>query len=178
MKLRISKLKLLILIVMSIIGLAASVVVIITFYTLNTLPPLCGSFFGLQSIFGIRLDCGAVLGSKYSDIFGFPLEFFALGYFVVNLALVYLIAFGSDRISRGSLRTLFGWRFIGLVLVPYLVFIEVVLIKAICVYCTIKHVAIIADFVIISYLLFLKPMDSLGLGSSQGSLASESPATE
>jgi len=175
MKLRISKLKLLILLVMSVIGLAASIVVIITFYTLNQLPPLCGSFFGIQSIFGIRLDCGAVLGSKYSDIFGFPLEFFALGYFVVNLALVYLIAFGSDRISHGSLRTLFGWRFIGLVLVPYLVFIEVVLIRAICIYCTIMHVAIIADFIIISYLLFLKPSSSLGISSAQGTMSTELP---
>jgi len=171
MKLRISRLKLLVLVLMSIIGLAASLEVIIVFYTLNQLPPFCGQ----GSIFGIRLDCGAVLGSQYSDIYGVPLEFFALAYFVVNLALVYLIAFGSDKISHSSLRVLFGWRFIGIVLVPYLVFIEVVLIKAICIYCTIMHVAIVADFIIISYLLFLRPSDSFGIGSTPGSMTRELP---
>jgi len=169
MKLRISKMKLFILVLMSIIGLAASLEVVITYYTLNQLPPFCGQ----GSLFGIRLDCGAVLGSTYSTIFGVPLEFLAVGYFVVNLALVYLIAFGSDRVSHRSLRTLFGWRFIGIILVPYLVFVEVVLIKAICVYCTIMHVAIVADFVIISYLLFFKPFDSLTAGLSPPSLAME-----
>jgi uncharacterized membrane protein len=174
MKLRISKLKLLILVLMSIIGLAASVEVIITFYTLHQLPPLCGG----GSIFGIRLDCGAVLGSQYSDIYGVPLEFLAVAYFIVNLSLVYLIAFGSDRISHRSLRALFGWRFIGIILVPYLVFIEVVLIKAICIYCTIMHVAIVADFIIISYLLFLRPSDSLGIGPMPGSIARELPPVD
>jgi uncharacterized membrane protein len=57
---------------------------------------------------------------------------------------------------RTSLKALFGWRFLGIVIVPYLVFVELFLAKAICVYCTIMHVAIIADFLIISYLLFYK----------------------
>lgn len=160
MRLRISKLKLVILMAMSVVGAIASSEVLIVYYTLGQEPPFCppGSFLG------IRFDCGAVLGSKYSSIFGVPLELLALGYFLVNLGLVYLIAFGSDKIARVSLKTLFAWRFIGIVIVPYLVFVEVVLIKAICVYCTIMHIAIIADFIIISYLLFLKPLDSLGLG--------------
>ncbi|HEY6282345.1 MAG TPA: hypothetical protein VIW22_00285, partial [Nitrososphaerales archaeon] len=34
------------------------------------------------------------------------------------------------------------------------VFVELFLIRAICVYCTIMHVAILVDFVVISYLLF------------------------
>jgi uncharacterized membrane protein len=97
-----------------------------------------------------------VLSSRYSQIFGIPLELFAVAYFALNLLLVYLIVFGSDRLFRLSLNILFGWRFLGIVIVPYLIFVELVLIKAICVYCTIMHVAIIADFVIISYLLFYK----------------------
>jgi len=97
-----------------------------------------------------------VLGSRYSQVFGIPLELFAVAYFAINLLLVYLIVFGSDRLFRISLNILFGWRFLGIVIVPYLIFVELFLIKAICVYCTIMHVAIIADFVIISYLLFYK----------------------
>lgn len=174
MKLRISKLKLLILMVMSVVGVAASAEVLIVYYSMGQTPPFCpvGTFFGLH------FDCDAVLGSPYSTIFGVPLELLALGYFLVNLALVYLIAFGSDRLSHVSMRTLFGWRFIGIILVPYLVYIEVILIKAICVYCTIMHVAIVADFIIISYLLFLRPSDTFGTGSVPGSPASELPAVE
>ena len=89
-------------------------------------------------------------------VFGVPLELFAVAYFVINLLLVYFIAFGSARLFRTSLKILFGWRFLGLVIVPYLVFLELSVIKAICTYCTMMHVAIIADFAIISYLLFYK----------------------
>ena len=155
MKLRISRLKLLVLLSMSAVGVVASSAVLLIFYTLNQALPGCptGNFFGL------RLDCGAVLTSKYSVFYGVPLEILALGYFIVNLALVYLISFGSDRVHGASMRALFGWRFIGIIIVPYLVFIEVFVIHAICVYCTIMHVAIIADFFIISYLLYFRRPD-------------------
>lgn len=44
----------------------------------------------------------------------------------------------------------------GIIIVPYLVFVELFLVRAICIYCTMMHVAIVADFIIISYLLFYK----------------------
>ncbi|HZW84439.1 MAG TPA: vitamin K epoxide reductase family protein, partial [Nitrososphaerales archaeon] len=75
---------------------------------------------------------------------------------VVNLALVYVIAFGRESILSRALDILFVWRFIGILIVPYLVFVELFLLKAICLYCTVMHVSIILDFVIISYLLFYK----------------------
>ncbi|MDE1853770.1 MAG: vitamin K epoxide reductase family protein [Thaumarchaeota archaeon] len=147
---RISKLKLLLLVVMSAIGLWASGTVLVIFYTLNQQLPYCptGTFFGFN------FDCGAVLSSSYSKILGIPLELLAMFYFIVNLGMVSLIAFGSERVSRTTLEVMFGWRFIGLIIVPYLVFVEFFIIHAICVYCTIMHVAILADFVVISYLLF------------------------
>jgi len=40
--------------------------------------------------------------------------------------------------------------------VPYLVSLEVFVLKAICIYCTMMHVAIIVDFCIITYFLFIK----------------------
>ncbi len=162
MHMRISKLKLLILMAMSVVGLWASSMVVVIFYALKGQLPLCptGSFEIWPGGPHIYLDCGAVLGSKYSVVYGVPLEFLALAYFIINLILVYLIAFGSDSVFKRSMRILFGWRFLGLLLVPYLLFIEVVLIRAICVYCTIMHVAIVVDFIVISYLLFYK-RDSL-----------------
>ena len=149
---RVSWLKLLLLMAMSIFGLWASTEVLVVYYTLKQGLPFCPLSRGP----GIAIDCYAVLSSRYSEVFGIPLELLAVGYFIVNLLLVYFIAFAGDRIARISLRTLFGWRFIGIVLVPYLVFVELFLVRAICIYCTIMHIAIIADFIIISYLLFYR----------------------
>lgn len=149
---RISWPKLLLLVFMSIFGLWASSMVMIVYYTLKQSLPFCP----LQKTPGIVVSCEAVLDSSYSQVFGIPLELFAVAYFIINLLLVYFIAFGSDRLFRTSLRVLFGWRFLGIAIVPYLVYVELFLIRAICIYCTIMHVAIIADFAIISYLLFYK----------------------
>jgi len=150
---RISWPKLLLLVFMSLFGLWASSMVMVVYYTLRQPLPFCplrppGP--------GVVVSCEAVLDSSYSQIFGIPLELFAVAYFIINLLLVYFIAFGNDRLFRNSLKILFGWRFLGIAIVPYLVFVEVFLIKAICVYCTMMHVAIVADFIIISYLLFYK----------------------
>lgn len=149
---RISRLKLLLLIATSIFGLAAASTILVTFYALKTAPPLCTA----GSVGGVALDCNIVLGSRFSQFFGIPLEFFAAGYFVVNVVLVILIAFGSERVFEGSLNLLFGWRFLGLIFVPYLVAIELLVLRAICIYCTMMHVAIVADFAVITYFLFYK----------------------
>ena len=149
---RVSWPKLILLIAMSVFGLWASSEVVVVYYTLKQDLPFCP----LSNSPGIAINCYAVLSSRYSEIFGIPLELLAVGYFLINLLLVYFIAFGSDSLFKASLKTLFGWRFIGIVMVPYLVFVELVLVRAICVYCTMMHVAIVADFIIISYLLFYK----------------------
>ena len=168
---RISRFKLVLLIAMSVFGLIAASTVLVTYYELKTAPPFCTA----GSVGGIALNCNAVLGSRFSVFFGIPLEFFAAGYFVVNVVLVFMIAFGSERIFSGSLNILFGWRFLGLIFVPYLVSVEVFIIRAICVYCTIMHVAIVADFVVITYFLFYNksspapiPEGSLGQMGSEG----------
>ncbi len=148
--LRVSNLKLLVLVAMSAFGLWASSSVLVIFYTLNQQLPLCPS----GTFWGIRLDCGTVLTSPYSQAFGVPLEILALVYFVFNLGLVGIIALGSERASKIALKVLFGWRFIGVAVVPYLVFVELFILHAICVYCTIMHAAILADFIVISYVLF------------------------
>jgi len=160
MRTRIGRFKILLLVAMSLFGLWASSMVVIVYYTLQETLPFCP----LQKGPGIALDCYAILSSTYSEFFGIPLELLAVGYFIVNLLLVYFIAFGSTSLSRASLNVLFGWRFIGIVIVPYLVFVELVLVRAICVYCTIMHIAIVADFIVISYLLFYK---KINLGSTR-----------
>jgi uncharacterized membrane protein len=155
---RISKLKLVLLMAMSIFGLWASMEVVIVFDYLKSALPFCPK--GGAPFFGLQVNCDAVLGSRFNQIAGIPLDLFAVGYFVVNLGLVYLVAFGSESVFKRALTILFAWRFVGLIIVPYLVSIEVFILGAICVYCTIMHVAIVLDFIIISYFLFYK-RDSL-----------------
>jgi len=149
---RVTRAKFVILVAMSVVGLFAASETLFTYYIFKQALPFCtaGSFLG------IALDCNTVLGSGYSQIFGIPLELFAVAYFVINLILVYMVTFGSPRVFGKALNTLFGWRFVGLMIVPYLVFIEFIVLKAICIYCTIMHAAIIADFIVITYFLFFR----------------------
>jgi uncharacterized membrane protein len=145
---RISKPKFALLVAMSLVGLAASTFVFIIYNTLRQLPPGCP----------VKptgwIDCAAVLSSSYSQVLGIPLELFAIGYFIVSLVLVFIIAFGKEALYRISFRMLFFWRFVGVPLVIYLIGIEVLVIHAICIYCTVMHAAIIIDFAIISYFVF------------------------
>jgi uncharacterized membrane protein len=177
--LRISKLKLIILLAMSAVGVWASSTVLVLYYSLGQSLPLCPT--GNYNVFGfnIRLDCGEVLSSSYSKVFGIPLEVLALVYFLVNISMVFIIAFGTERAARTTTNILFAWRFIGVAIVPYLIFVELFLLNAICVYCTIMHAAILVDFVVISYLLFfgknsLWPEDELE--APEGSSPPASPA--
>jgi uncharacterized membrane protein len=139
---------------MSIIGLWASSMVLIVYNTLHQTLPACT--LSSPGSTGIVVNCNKVLSSPYSTIFGVPLEVFAVAYFIANLALIYLIGFGTERIYRTALKTLFVWRFLGICLVPYLIVVELFIVKAICLYCTTMHAAIIIDFGIISYFLYYK----------------------
>lgn len=140
--------------VMSIIGLWASTMVLIVYNTLHQTLPFCSP--SSSSSGGIVINCTKVLSSSYSSIDGVPLEVFAVAYFIVNLALIYLIGFGTEAIYRVAFKTLFVWRFLGICIVPYLIVVELFLVKAICLYCTTMHAAIIIDFGIISYFLYYK----------------------
>jgi Predicted membrane protein len=54
------------------------------------------------------------------------------------------------RIANVALSTLFYWRFLGIVVVPYLIYVETYLLHALCIYCTVMHIMIIIDFTIIT----------------------------
>lgn len=145
---RVSRTKFAILVAMSIVGVLASTYVLIIFNALRQLP------YGCPSKPTGWINCQAVLESKYGQFMGVPLELFAVAYFVVSLFLIYLVVFGKDTWFRYSLSVLFFWRFLGVPLVFYLIGIEVFMIHAICLYCSIMHAAILIDFCIISYFLY------------------------
>ncbi len=156
---RISRGKFLVLIVMSLVGIAASSFVFYIYDTLHQTLPDCVLPY---KILGVAVDCNTVLSSHYNKVFGINLDLLAIAYFFVNLALVFAVAFGSESLFKRAFNVLFVWRFLGLVIVPYLVTIEFFVLKAICVYCTIMHFAILIDFVIVTYFLFWKDITHAG----------------
>ncbi len=152
-KLKISKIDFIILIVMSVIGLISSLTVIYELYAVHYLPPFCQL---PGSVGGVVFNCAKVLLSNYANFGPVSLDFLAAVWFIVNIALVTIMSFSGGRTARNILRFLFGWRFFGIVVVAYLLYLEFFVVRAICLYCTVMHIAIIIDFAIISYLLFSK----------------------
>ncbi len=76
----------------------------------------------------------------------------AAAWFIINAALVTWYSV-SSRASSILKAIMGGWRFIGIAIVPYLIYIELAVVRAICVYCTIMHAAIIIDFILVTVLL-------------------------
>ena len=144
---------------MSLVGITASSFVFYIYDTLHQQLPICTS---PEKIFGITINCNTVLASKYNTVFGVNLDLLAIAYFLINLALVFAIAFGSSSLFGTAFKVLFVWRFLGLIIVPYLMTIEFVVLKAICVYCTIMHFSILIDFAIVTYFLFWKDITHTG----------------
>ena len=143
----------LILIIMSLIGLASSIVVIIELYIVHSLPPYCKIS---ASIGGSVLNCAKVLLSPYANIGPVSLDFLAAAWFIVNIIFVLSIALSSKRTAKTVLDVMFIWRFFGILVVGYLLFLEFIVLHAICIYCTAMHICIIIDFAIVSYVLFSK----------------------
>jgi uncharacterized membrane protein len=90
------------------------------------------------------VDCGRVTTSEYAQLFGVPVAVLGLGFFVAMLAVCLPAAW---RIDGGPLRwgrvVLAGT---GVVFVIYLVYAELFLVDAICLWCTAVHVVALALF--------------------------------
>ncbi|EQD44338.1 Vitamin K epoxide reductase [mine drainage metagenome] len=130
-------------------------IVIYEWSILHTPPPFC-VLGNTTSTAGITLNCAKVLSSPYSSAFGVSLEALAAVWFIINLILIILVVSARTSVARRSIDVLFAWRFLGLAIVPYLIYLELFVVRAICLYCTIMHGAIIIDFAIITYLVFSK----------------------
>jgi uncharacterized membrane protein len=140
-------------------GLAASLLVVYLFYVLGTLPPGC--YADLEVLPGVTMDCIRVLTSEYAyvpvPVLGrVPLDAAAAVWFVVNIGAALWL---YKTLSRGAARFVFWWRLLGLAILPYLLYLEFAVLKAVCIYCTVMHVFILADFVVIS--IFLRKMAPL-----------------
>lgn len=153
LKSRVSARDFVILIAMSVIGMVSSIIVIIELYIVHSLPPYCKI---PVSVGGNVFNCAKVLLSSYASIGPFSLDFLAAIWFIINIIFVVSIATTSKTTAKRVLDVMFVWRFFGIAVVGYLLFLELVVLHAICIYCTAMHIAIILDFAIVSYILFSK----------------------
>ena len=100
--------------------------------------------------FGI-FDCGTVYRIPQATTPLGHLSELALAYFTVVAGVTALAALGLAG-YRLCGRLLFGLYCIGLAIVPYLVYLEVAVAGALCIYCTVMHISIIVG-VLASYKL-------------------------
>jgi uncharacterized membrane protein len=86
------------------------------------------------------INCDAVLSSRYAVLAGtsVPTSALGIGWFAASAVLW----------AAGSRRAISAWSGIGLAYVVVLVFIEIVLVGAICLWCTAVHVLVLAQFLI------------------------------
>lgn len=133
-------------------GFISSLLVLYMWYVLGRLPPGC--YLPQAVLPGVTIDCLRVLTSPYSHVGPVPLDALASVWFMANIGLVvaYFYLLPADSVVRA----LYYWRIVGLAILPYLLFVELAVLKALCLYCTIMHIFIIIDFIIIT--LFIKKL--------------------
>jgi uncharacterized membrane protein len=96
-------------------------------------------------------SCERVLTSPYATLplTTWPTSIAGLLFFAVSILLLSLRFFRpTPRLAQASL----AWAFLGLLFVLYLVYLEIVVINAICLWCTLVHVLVVVSFLLLLYL--------------------------
>jgi uncharacterized membrane protein len=94
------------------------------------------------------VDCAAVTTSRYSHIFGFPVSVLGLVYFAFMLPLMLPVAWRSR--NRWLRLVRLGASIVGIGMVLWLVYVELVKLDNLCEYCTGVHVLTFALFIVIA----------------------------
>jgi uncharacterized membrane protein len=95
------------------------------------------------------VNCTQVITSKYAYVPGtaLPISLPGLGWCLVLAALAGVgIWLGDER--RWLRAVQFGWTLLGMVTVLYLVYVELVLLRNLCIWCTVLHGLILIAFLI------------------------------
>jgi len=80
--------------------------------------------------------CNIVAKSPYSHVFGTPLSYFGLIFYLYMFAVAALLAY--DPHSRGLRVGALIYSFVGVCYSAYFLFLQLVVIKAVCLYCLIS----------------------------------------
>ena len=150
-----SKYTLVMLFAFSLVGIAAAGIIFVDYYLmhLGTLP-LCSVTSVGAADAAVQVNCIAVISSKFGEVLGIPFDFLALAWFTINLFFI-LILIKSKGDNRRIQQFMLAWAIIGIAVVPYLVYVEIDVLKSLCLYCTTMHIAIILDFLFVIF-AFLK----------------------
>jgi uncharacterized membrane protein len=90
------------------------------------------------------MDCGLVTSSPQSEILGVPVALLGVGWALAMLVLSVPRLWYSDRRPVRTVRAVLAWSGIGAV--AWFVYVELFLIRAICLWCSIVHVTALALF--------------------------------
>ena len=119
--------------ILCIIGIAISLY--LTYAKLTATPVVCK--FG---------NCAAVQNSEYSTLFGVPIAVYGVGFYFI------LLFMNINRKSHKIIRKVFPfWILWGMLFSTYLTYLELFVIKAICMWCVISFANIITIYAV--YLL-------------------------
>jgi uncharacterized membrane protein len=97
--------------------------------------PVCGPLHG----------CETVALSSYSEIAGIPVAFLGTGF---SLVLVGLALAWWRRADRRALLGLYGLGLLGVLFVAYLTYLELFVIGAVCVWCAMYAVTVVAGWIV------------------------------
>jgi uncharacterized membrane protein len=123
-------------IILVLVGLGVSAYLTADHYARGVVPLACPQ--------GSAVNCEAVTTSAASMIGPFPVALLGLLWFVATVGLV--LAPAKRVVPMAGARL--GWSLLGLLFVFYLVYAELFLIGAICLWCTVVHVVVIALFLV------------------------------
>ncbi len=118
---------------LAVIGLAVATYLAVTKLTGGA--PVCGPLQG----------CETVASSEYSEVFGIPVALFGVAFSIV------LVALAGTWWRLGDRRALLGAYALGLLgtlIVAGLTYLELFVIHAVCVYCVVYAVTVVAGFVL------------------------------
>jgi len=107
---------------------------------------------------GTSGQCETVNNSPYSEIGGIPIAYLGLGAYLVVYALLYLEG-RSKFWNENSPLFVFGISLVGVIYSAYLTYIEIWVLHAICPYCVVSALAMLALFVISLVRLRQAPAD-------------------
>ena len=95
------------------------------------------------------VNCQRVTTSPQSEVLGIPVAVLGLAYFAVMAGLTLPAAWRSP--SRDLRRTRLAAAAAGVAFAVYLIYVELFVVNAICLWCTAVHVIALAQFAVISF---------------------------
>ena len=101
-------------------------------------------------------DCSTVNASKYSEVYGIPVAVFGVLGYAAILATLYFENRNSF-FKQNSTLMIFGMALTGFIFTVWLIYVEVVLLKALCPFCVTSQTAMTIIFIIAVMRLIRQP---------------------